>query len=201
MGVYEVKHFYYVRLSFIKKKLPFLVSISLNFEVHIPSCHIKILIINQVSVFYQTGRKKVINVKTPTRKRGIQRLARRNYKSLASTMFTSAEFTKSAMVKLTCRIRDEMQKMSSDAHDSILRDRIEAVKQFSWETVYLEYCKMIPTLIFFLESFIPNLKSKKIFICFVASLLLKCRHQRMGLVQRAISVMLYGNGSTKQVSF
>ncbi len=91
--------------------------------------------------------------------------------------------------------------MSSDAHDSILRDRIEAVKQFSWETVYLEYCKMIPTLIFFLESFIPNLKSKKIFICFVASLLLKCRHQRMGLVQRAISVMLYGNGSTKQVSF
>ena len=140
-------------------------------------------------------------MKTPTHKRGIQRLARRNYKSLASTMFTSAEFTKSAMVKLTCRIRDEMQKMSSDAHDSILRDRIEAVKQFSWETVYLEYCKMIPTLIFFLESFIPNLKSKKIFICFVASLLLKCRHQRMGLVQRAISVMLYGNGSTKQVSF
>ena len=136
-------------------------------------------------------------MKTPTRKRGIQRLARRNYKSLASTMFTSAEFTKSAMVKLTCRIRDEMQKMSSDAHDSILRDRIEAVKQFSWETVYLEYCKMIPTLIFFLESFIPNLKSKKkIFICFVASSLLKCRHQRMGLVQRAVSVMLYGNGST-----
>lgn len=90
--------------------------------------------------------------------------------------------------------------MSSDSHDSILRDRLEAVKHFAWDTVYLEYCKMIPTLIMFLENFIPKPSSKRMLICFVASILLKCRHQRMSLVQRAISIMLYGNGSTKKVS-
>ncbi len=56
VGVYEVKHFYYVRLSFIKKKLPFLVSISLNFEVHIRSCHIK-------NTYYKSGQCFLLNWK------------------------------------------------------------------------------------------------------------------------------------------
>ena len=91
-----------------------------------------------------------------------------------------------------------MHKLSSDAHDSILRD---TVKQFSWDTVMLEYAKMFLTLIMLLESLIPNPTARKPFVCFVASLLLKCRHQRMGLVQLAISIMLYGIGSSKQARF
>ena len=158
-------------------------------------------IFKQVNISYQTGRRKVINVNTPVRKQGIKRLARRQYKSLASMMLTTTDCSKSTVVEFARKIRGEMQKLSSEAHDSILRDTLEAVKHFSWDTVMLEYAKMIPTLIMLLESLIPNPTARKPLVCFVASLLLKCRHQRMGLVQRAISIMLYGNGSSKQASF
>ena len=36
-------------------------------------------------------------------------------------------------------------------------------------------------------------------MCLIASQLLKSRHQRMSLVQQAMSVMLYGNASSKEV--
>ena len=116
-------------------------------------------------------------------------------------MLTTTDCSKSTVVEFARNIRGEMKKLSSEAHDSILRDTLEAVKHFSWDTVMLEYAKMIPTLIMLLESLIPNPTARKPLVCFVASLLLKCRHQRMGLVQRAISIMLYGNGSSKQASF
>lgn len=45
------------------------------------------------------------------------------------------------------KIRNEMKSLASLDHDSILRDDIEALKHFSWETVYLELEKNVPTLI------------------------------------------------------
>lgn len=105
----------------------------------------------------------------------------------------------STIVEMARKIRAEMKRLSSDVHDSILRDTVTAVKQFHWDTVMLEYEKMLPTLVMLLRNLIPKPMNKKPLICFVASLLLKSRHQRMGLVQRAVSIMLYGNGSSKQV--
>lgn len=141
----------------------------------------------------------MINVNTPTRKRCIKRVARRKYKSLASMMFTRPDSTKSATVEMGCKILAEMQTLSSDAHDSFLRNTMDAVKTFNWEKVMSEYTQTVPTLIMLLECLVPKPAEKKPFICFVASLLLKCRHQRMALVQRAVSIMLYGNGCSKQV--
>ena len=40
-----------------------------------------------------------------------------------------------------------MTHLASVKHDSILRDDFEAVKHFSWEIVYLEFEKNVPTLI------------------------------------------------------
>ncbi len=93
-----------------------------------------------------------------------------------------------------------MKAISSDAHDSILRDTIEAVKHFSWQTVWLELTQKIPTLMSLLSHLIPKPDEHKPLLCFLASPILKSRHQRMGLVQRAVSIMMYGNGTAKQVS-
>ena len=56
----------------------------------------------------------------------------------------------------------------------------------------LEYENMVPVLVSLLKELIPNSAQWK-------PLIVKSRHQRLGLVQRAVSMMLYGNGSSKQV--
>ena len=114
-------------------------------------------------------------------------------------MLNSPGCSKSTVVAVARKILAEMQALSSNKQDSILRDTVEAVKRFSWETVRAEYILMIPTLMLLLESLVPKPAERQQLICFVASLLLKSRHQRMSLVQRAVSIMFYGNGSSKQV--
>jgi len=104
-------------------------------------------------------------------------------------MAKSLTTSKSVIVELAMKIRSEMKDINSDAHNLILRDTIEAVYQFSWKTVMLELQHKLSTLTLLL---IP-------LFCFVASILLKSRYQRLGLVQHVISVMLYGNSSSKQV--
>ena len=142
----------------------------------------------------------MINVCTPARKQGIKRLARRSYKSLATTMASTPDMLQSVLNEICRKIRYEMKELSSEASDSVLRDNVEAVKQFHWDTIRMELEKMLPTLMTFLRNLLPKSSQRIPLICVIASQLLKARHQRMGLVQRAISIMLYGNGSHKQVS-
>ena len=118
---------------------------------------------------------------------------------MAAVMLTSSQSLKYTVAELSRKILLEMRELSSAPHDSILRDTVEAVKNFHWDTVLLKYKKMIPTLVMLLEALLPKRANTKPLICFVASLLVKSRHQRLCLVQRAVSVMLYGNGSSKQV--
>lgn len=90
------------------------------------------------------------------------------------------------------KIKTEMKDISSRAHDSILRDTIEAVKHFSWETILIELKEKLQTLI----SLLTQLIGQQVpLLCLLASQILKAK----GLVQRAVSVMLYGNGTAKQV--
>ena len=91
--------------------------------------------------------------------------------------------------------------MSSDESDSILRDAytVEALKHFDWERVMLELEKKLPTLLTLLKQIVPRPTEQRPLLCLVASQLLKSRHQRLGLVQQVVSIMLYGNGSSKQV--
>ena len=63
----------------------------------------------------------------------------------------------------------------------------------------LELTKKVPTLMDLLSHIVKQPTEKKPLLCMVASQLLKSRHQRMGLVQRAVSIMMYGNGTSKQV--
>ena len=66
---------------------------------------------------------------------------------------------------------------------TVLRDTVEGVRLFSWETVLLENVNKMPTLMLLLMKLIPQSPQQKALLCFIASQLLKSRHQRMGLVQ------------------
>ena len=85
--------------------------------------------------------------------------------------------------------------MSSTSNPTVLRDSQEKLKQFNWESLWPEFQKNLPILSSFLKI-LPKATNK--FLCFIISLILKnhCRH--LSLVQKAVSVMLYGNGYHKQ---
>lgn len=90
-----------------------------------------------------------------------------------------------------------MKKICKLDHNSILRDDIEGVKHFSWETIWLELERHVPTLLALIKKLLS--RPNKPLTCFIISQILKQRLPCMGLVQRAISVLLYGNGASKQV--
>lgn len=138
-------------------------------------------------------------MKTPVRKHAVKRIVRRKYTALASSMVQSDATCNAVLIEVARKVKQEMKKFSSDATDSLLRDTYEALKRFSWKTVHLEMRRHIPTLMSLLSAIIPCSDKKEPLICMLAAQLLKSRHQRMSLVQRAISVMLYGSGSSKQV--
>jgi len=138
-------------------------------------------------------------VTTPARKRSIKRLARHNYKSLVSSMMKCSSTSTKMVSEIAQKIKTEMKDISSEYHDSILLDTLEAVKNFSWETVLLELQNKMPTLMDLLMKLVINPSKKKPLLCFLASQLLKQQYQKLGLVQRAVSVLMYGNGTNKQV--
>ena len=105
----------------------------------------------------------------------------------------------SVLLEISRKIKKEMKDLRSDDRDSVLHDAVEAVKRFNWTTVMMEYEKMMPTLMTLLKQVVPKPIEHKPLLCQVASQILKSRHRRMGLVQRAVSIMLYGNGTNKQV--
>ena len=147
---------------------------------------------------YQSGPRK-FTISTPSRKKSIKRLTRKTYVSMASSVVNSPTLSRAIVPKMATKIKSEMKELSSDAQDSILRDTVEAVKYFSWETVKLELNRKVPTLMTLLSEIVGKPAKHVPLICFIASQLLKCNHQRLCLVQRAISVMLYGHGTSKQV--
>ena len=75
-----------------------------------------------------------------------------------------------------------------------------AVKHFSWETIISELQSKVPTLIKLLQCLVkkPNNNSKP----FVtrASQLLKDNHPQLWFLQHTLSVHLYANGTSKNVS-
>ena len=98
---------------------------------------------------------------------------------------------------LTSKIKKEIKKVCKLDHNCILRDGIEGVKQFSWETVWLELQRNVPTLCSLLAKLLYQ--PSKPLICFIISQIIKQHLPCMALVQREISILLYGNGTSKQV--
>jgi len=114
----------------------------------------------------------------------------------ASVNIASFSKTKNyAMNALALNLRSEMTKACSTNNQSILREG--DVKEFSWKKVWMELKRTVPTLVSFFCSLLPKAPVK--FICFIICAILKRRCKHMSLVQRVVSIMLYSNGTNKEV--
>ena len=119
------------------------------------------------------------------------------YRSIPSTLIKNNAALESMLMSLGRKIRAERRKLCSLDHNSVLRNTSEAVKNFNWEMVLEELQNNVPTIVKFLKRVFPQSSSP--ILCMVISQLLKFKPPKMALVQRAISVLLYGNGASKQV--
>ena len=121
--------------------------------------------------------------------------------AMATSMISSSGISNPVISEVAQKIKSEMNDLASVAHDSILRNYDSAVKNFQWETVSTELSEKMPTLMLLLTQLIPKPTKSKPLLCMLASMILKSRHHpHVGLVQRVMSVMLYGNSIAKQVN-
>ena len=153
-----------------------------------------------MKVGYPSG-EKTIDVTSPWGRKNVKRIVRKNYASLSSCLVSSPRTSDHVISNICQTIHKETKRICSISHDSILRDTHEAVKSFSWQTVFLELKNNMPTLMKISGALIPDHKSNKSVICLIACMILKKRLGKMSLVQRAISILLYSNGCSKQVNF
>ena len=149
---------------------------------------------------YDSGYRYV-NVHSSWKAENVKRVVRGSYHALSSSI-VNADCTKDIVLADVVRnLKQEMKHICSSNHDSILLDNHEAIKHFSWETIWMELNKEVPTLMKLLTGITSSSLENKPMLCLIASMILKSRYSRMALAQRAISVFLYGNGVPKQVCF
>lgn len=72
------------------------------------------------------------------------------------------------------------------------------IENFTWQEVWLELNKTVPSLVNFFKSILPRSNYK--FVSFLICAILKKRCKHMSLLQRVFSVLLYSNATNKQVS-
>ena len=140
-------------------------------------------------------------IHTPWRRKCIKQLTRKNFRSFSGTVLSSSQTSDLIIKQLASRLRSEMKEISSENHSFILRDSHDGIRFFKWDRLFCELSTMMPTLIKLLLALVCDKSNTKriILVCFIASILLKKRLGKMALLQRAVSVLLYGNGCTKQV--
>ena len=91
----------------------------------------------------------------------------------------------------------EIENLSKEDSNSCLQNTEDVLRSFEWELVWYELESKAPTLLNFFHLLFRG--APKALICFTISMVLKWRVPKLGLVQRVVSVLLYGNGATKQV--
>ena len=102
-----------------------------------------------------------------------------------------------AIGSLALQVCKEMSDICSLQHNSLLRDSHKAIKEFSWQVILTEFAYKLPTLLALLKGILPKLDDK--FLTFIIAMILKKKCKHMSLVQHVISVLLYGNATSKEV--
>lgn len=118
---------------------------------------------------------------------------------MSSGLVNSSDTHEHIISQIGVKIKSEMKALSSMVHNSILRNSDDAIKSFNWDIVLHELLSNLPTFMSLLTNLIPKAMKSKPLLCILASQILKSRHPYMGLVQRVLSVMLYGHGTAKMV--
>ena len=104
-----------------------------------------------------------------------------------------------ALTEVIKTIQAEIKDICSTRSDSILRSIGKEVKEFSWDKIAQELERKMPTLTALLRGIVPKATKRNSLISKISCMILKQSYSRMALAQRAVSVLLYGNGASKQV--
>ena len=122
----------------------------------------------------------------------------RNYRSSTVGVLNPASGTSKHVLPLVAKqIRKEFNSICSSSFRSVLKKDNKTLKTFRWEPLLTEFKQKVPSLLGLLKLILP--KGGIPFWCFVISVLLKKRNQNMSLMQRLVSILLYGNAAHKQV--
>ena len=140
---------------------------------------------------------------TPQRKHLGKAVARRSKRAIAAECMKDHAVQKHILKLVGKMVHAEIKKFCSDGANSILkRDDPQCIKTFSWESFNSEVSKFAPILKGILQATCKARMSKTHFnvvMCVCVALLLRNRNPRMNLIQKIISLVLYGGHSSKQV--
>ena len=125
-------------------------------------------------------------------------MCRREYQCAIGNLHKQATPQDSA-IPLVKVIVEEIKQLCSLQQRSVFRDTDQqCIRNFKWEHLWHELASTAPTLLTFYKQLFTG--APKPLICFAISMAIKWRSPKMGLVQRVISTVMYGNGASKQVS-
>lgn len=104
------------------------------------------------------------------------------------------------MIRALARVvSNEVKAVSANPSATIFSNSKEEVLTFSWDKVWSELVTCAPVLMKLLGSLLMQPTESKPMLCLMASMLLK-KNRSLAFVQRCMSILLYGNGCSKQVS-
>ena len=149
----------------------------------------------QVLLEYDSGTRKR-NVGTPIRRHIIKQVYRREYSSTLKNLQKVLP-AEQICVTLAKTLLKEIEHMCH-GDNCLLQNTEESFKSFCWDAVWNNLMSKAPTVLQFFTLLFPC--APKSLICFAISMVVRRRSPRMGLVQRVISTMMYGNGASKQVA-
>ena len=148
-------------------------------------------------VKYKSGMR-AYNLASPRRKQAVKRCVRGNLFSV-NFATTSAEACNTAITSLKKKTAKEINQIRKLGKRSVFMDS-EALLHFSWDRIWLELKKYTPTLLHVISILVSESAQRcKPLVCSIASMALKQRYKQFSIVQRVISLLLYGNGTAKQV--
>ena len=135
---------------------------------------------------------------TPTREEAAIRLAHKSYPSFTKTVME--KFSDNATKAFADVVKEEVKVICSDKTNSKLKSN--DVNDFSWDSIWSELLVYMPHLVIFLKEVLPDSSNEnRRIICLIISMILKFRYPKMCLVQKVISMYLFGNSVHKKVRF
>ena len=152
----------------------------------------------QVNIDYPGGSRTYPI--TPSRKPGVKAYARNFRKSVALECVKDLSSREYAIQHFYSVVDKELKYLCSDHLNSILRSR--DIEHFTWEKLLDELRKNAPTFFGFLETCFrtrtPRQNSDAV-MGFCSAIILKHRYDRMNLVQKILSLVMYSGHAGKQV--
>ncbi len=144
-------------------------------------------------------RPRVLNIITPTRKKAVAALSRRYDKKAARECLSNDKIRLYIVNKIGQIVRGELKKMCT-SNSKFTCHSPEDLSQFNWNEMYDQLQQNTPVFLSIMESATQtraNRCNRVAVIC--AAVLLKFRFQKINLVQKVVSLILYSGHASKEV--